>query len=55
MSHSRRASQRLEDGRLRGLDIEGINAKSDRLYELVKELRGRGVPIDGVGFQTHVA
>lgn len=36
-------------------DIEGINAKSDRLYELVKELRGRGVPIDGVGFQTHVA
>lgn len=36
-------------------DIEGINPKSDRLYELVKELRERGVPIDGVGFQTHVA
>lgn len=36
-------------------DIEGINAKSDRLYELVRTLRGQGVPIDGVGFQTHVS
>lgn len=36
-------------------DIEGINPKSDRLYELVRTLRERGVPIDGVGFQTHVA
>jgi len=36
-------------------DIEGINAKSDRLYHLVRTLRAQGVPIDGVGFQTHVA
>ncbi|MDQ3849592.1 MAG: endo-1,4-beta-xylanase [Actinomycetota bacterium] len=34
--------------------IEGINRKSDRLYELVRELRAQGVPIDGVGFQMHV-
>lgn len=30
-------------------------AKRDRLYELVKELLDRGVPIDGVGHQTHVS
>ncbi|MEV4757058.1 endo-1,4-beta-xylanase [Micromonospora sp. NPDC049559] len=36
-------------------DVEGVNAKSDYLYQLVKELRAQGVPIDGVGFQTHVA
>lgn len=29
-------------------------AKRDRLYELVKELLDRGVPIDGVGHQTHI-
>jgi len=29
--------------------------KRDRLYELVKELLDRGVPIDGVGHQTHVS
>jgi len=28
--------------------------KRDRLYELVKELLERGVPIDGVGHQTHI-
>jgi len=32
---------------------EGIGPKSDRLYELVRDLRARGVPIDGVGFQVH--
>ena len=34
-------------------DIEGINAKSDALYNLVKSLKSQGVPIDGVGFQAH--
>lgn len=34
--------------------VEGINPKSDRLYELVKSLRAQGVPIDGVGFQAHL-
>lgn len=33
--------------------IEGINAKSNGLYNLVKKLKGQGVPIDGVGFQAH--
>jgi len=32
---------------------EAIGPKSDRLYELVRELRAQGVPIDGVGFQVH--
>ncbi|WP_028610052.1 endo-1,4-beta-xylanase [Paenibacillus harenae] len=30
-------------------------AKRDRLYELVKEMQGKGVPIDGVGHQTHIS
>jgi endo-1,4-beta-xylanase len=38
---------------LNEIGAEGINAKSDRLYEIVRELRAQGVPIDGVGFQTH--
>lgn len=29
-------------------------AKRDRLYELVKEMLDMGVPIDGVGHQTHI-
>lgn len=33
---------------------DAINPKSDRLYALVRSLRARGVPIDGVGFQMHV-
>ena len=35
-------------------DIEGINAKSNAMYELVKSLKAAGVPIDGVGFQAHL-
>ena len=34
-------------------NVEGVNAKSDALYELVKTLKSQGVPIDGVGFQAH--
>jgi endo-1,4-beta-xylanase len=33
---------------------EGLNAKSDAILELVKSLLADGVPIHGVGFQTHV-
>src|SRR4051795_9526548 len=32
-------------------NIEGVNPKSDAVYDLVKTLRRQGVPIDGVGIQ----
>ena len=35
------------------IGADGINAKSDRLYEIVRELKAGDVPIDGVGFQMH--
>jgi endo-1,4-beta-xylanase len=35
-------------------DAEGLNAKSDAVYAMVKDFKRRGVPIDGVGLQTHV-
>lgn len=38
---------------LNEIGAEGINAKSNRLYEVVRGLKARGVPIDGVGFQAH--
>ncbi len=33
---------------------EGLNDKSDKVYELVQGLIARDVPIDGVGLQTHI-
>jgi endo-1,4-beta-xylanase len=33
---------------------EGLGPKSDRVFELVRDLVERGVPIDGVGLQMHV-
>jgi GH35 family endo-1,4-beta-xylanase len=35
-------------------NTDGINRKSDDVYELVKELKAKGVPITGVGFQAHI-
>jgi len=35
-------------------DSEGLSKKSDAIYNLVKGMQERGVPIDGVGFQLHV-
>ncbi|MDM4718622.1 endo-1,4-beta-xylanase [Micromonospora sp. WMMA1363] len=35
-------------------NAEWTNPKSDALYALVRDLRAQGVPVDGVGFQTHV-
>lgn len=35
-----------------GLEEDG--ERWDAMYELVKQLKGQGVPIDGVGFQAHV-
>jgi endo-1,4-beta-xylanase len=33
---------------------DGINAKSDAIYEMVKDFKRQGVPISGVGLQMHV-
>jgi endo-1,4-beta-xylanase len=35
-------------------DAEGLNAKSDAIYAMVKDFKKRGVPIDGVGLQMHI-
>ncbi|QFQ99843.1 endo-1,4-beta-xylanase [Streptomyces phaeolivaceus] len=35
-------------------NVEGVNAKSTALYNLVRDLKARGVPIDGVGLQAHL-
>ena len=35
-------------------NTDGINPKSTAVYNLVKNLKASGVPIDGVGFQAHV-
>jgi endo-1,4-beta-xylanase len=35
-------------------NIEGIGAKSDAVFALVKQLRADGVPINGVGAQGHL-
>jgi endo-1,4-beta-xylanase len=34
-------------------NIEGINAKSDSAYALIRDLRQKGVPVDGIGLQAH--
>src|SRR5207248_2262416 len=38
---------------LNDFGIEDVNGKSNGVYVLVKRLRAEGVPIGGVGFQTH--
>lgn len=38
---------------LNDYNIEGINAKSDAMYNLVKSLKEQGVPINGVGLESH--
>ena len=32
---------------------EGLNAKSDALYNITKRYLAAGVPLDGIGFQSH--
>ncbi|MCL5747020.1 MAG: endo-1,4-beta-xylanase [Patescibacteria group bacterium] len=34
--------------------VEGLDEKSDHMYELVKNLLSKGVPMHGIGFQMHV-
>lgn len=36
-------------------EAEGVNRKSDAIYAMVRDFRRRGVPIDGVGLQMHIA
>jgi len=36
-------------------EAEGLNRKSDAVYAMVKDFKGRGVPIDGVGLQMHIS
>jgi len=36
-------------------EAETVNPKSDAIYAMVRDFRQRGVPIDGVGFQMHIA
>lgn len=38
---------------LNDYNIEGENAKSDAMYSLVQSLKSQGVPIDGVGLESH--
>lgn len=35
-------------------DAEVVNAKSNAVYNMVKDFKSRGVPIDGVGLQMHI-
>lgn len=37
------------------LDAEGFGPKSDALYALARDLKQHGVPLDGIGFQCHLA
>jgi endo-1,4-beta-xylanase len=39
---------------LNDYNTEGIGPKSNAMYALVKKLKAQGVPIDGVGFETHL-
>jgi endo-1,4-beta-xylanase len=32
---------------------EGLGNKSDAIYEMLKSLKGRGLPINGIGLQSH--
>jgi|ERR1035438_4170073 endo-1,4-beta-xylanase len=36
-------------------EAEVVNAKSDAIYAMIRDFRQRGVPIDGIGFQMHIA
>ncbi len=39
---------------LNDYNVEGIGAKSDAMYNLVRSFKAEGVPIDGVGLQAHL-
>lgn len=39
---------------LNDYNVEGVNAKSDAMFNLVRQFQQQGVPIDGVGLQAHL-
>ncbi|MFE9044216.1 endo-1,4-beta-xylanase [Streptomyces sp. NPDC007818] len=39
---------------LNDYSTDGVGAKSDGMYALVRRLLAQGVPVDGVGFQAHL-
>jgi endo-1,4-beta-xylanase len=39
---------------LNDYNVESKNAKSDSMYNAVKSMKERGIPIDAVGFQAHM-
>jgi endo-1,4-beta-xylanase len=39
---------------LNDYNVEGVNAKSDAYYALIRQLRGEGVPVQGFGIQGHL-
>jgi endo-1,4-beta-xylanase len=38
---------------LNDFNVEGVNAKSTAMFNLVRSLKQQGVPIDGVGLESH--
>lgn len=34
---------------------EGLNAKSQAIYQMAKKFKQKGIPIDGIGFQLHTS
>ncbi|MFJ6387755.1 endo-1,4-beta-xylanase [Streptomyces sp. NPDC091972] len=40
---------------LNDYNIEAVGPKSDAYYKLAKELKAKGVPLDGIGLQAHLA
>ena len=36
-------------------DAEELDRKSDAIYAMAKDFKKRGVPLDGIGFQTHIS
>lgn len=58
IAHALRAAKAADpDAKLylNDYNIEGFGAKSNAMYDLVRELKAEGVPLDGVGFQAHLA
>ena len=39
---------------LNDYNIEGSGAKADAMYQLASDMKAQGVPLDGIGFETHL-